>query len=1241
MALISTALQAQPKLDFELKKPKEFQERKLGSEKNADKDFTLVRRFFQNTYTHYNYYFNANTLINQIIENASLAHRDDFTELLPYYPWSVEQTSQSADIDSILATCTAGILLHDLRNNWIDNMYLLMGKAYYLNQNFDSATMAFQYLNYSFAPKEKGGFDKPIGSNDDEKSNAFTIMSKEKKSYIGSRPPSRNDGFIWEIRNLTDQQNYLDASSLIIILRNDPNFPERLSPQLNEVTGYLFYKLSMWDSAAVYLEKAMPMAANPSDKARRWFLTAQLYQLSGDYQKSAAAYAKCLGLVTDLVMDVYARLNSIRLRKNEDPKIIDQNISDLLAMAKKSKYAEYRDIIYYAAAMVEIERNGLAAASQYLEKSIAANTTNTQQRTLSQFALGNVFFAQKNYGKAGPPYDSLQINQLKRDDSQMVAFRRPPCLQIYDAEKMVFLQDSLMALADMQENERTAIVKKIASKLRKERGLGDESEENMGAVSKSAFGDDNTKDLFAIPAGGKWYFADPNLRANGFNSFKERWGGRGNQDNWRRSSSLGTQMSKLPDFNNNTGDPDAMPVSPEVFEETFDSTDISFDNLYSRIPLSPERRAKAEDLAIQALFRKATALHEMLEDYEEAIKVYEEILKRGAKGEIAAKTMFGLVHCYNMTGQTAKAKALSSKMETEYPDEVSKINAPLTDERTALEDSTYEHIYDLFISGEFASALKEKEKADSTIGKGYWKPQLLYIQSVYHIQQREDSLAILQLNNLANQFKGHGLAEKATRMIDVLKRRKEIEDYLTKLDIKRAEEDQMDSSLLRPSAPVIAVIPNAAPVDSAANALALKEAAEKAEKLKEEKEAWEKQEAERLALEAEEAKKAEAKRLADEKAAAEKAEADRIAAEKAAAEKAEAERLAAEKALAEKQAAEKAAFEKAEAERLAAEKEKAEKELAEKIAAEKAAAEKELAEKLAAEKAKAEKELAEKQAKEKEALEKDAANRAEAEKALAEKQAKEKEALEKEIAEKERLEKEKAEKELAEKQAAEKAKAEKELADKIAADKLQAEKEMAEKQAKEKAEAEKLANEKIAAEKLAAEKREAERKAAEDKARAEKEAAEKAALAKQNMVDNVTILPPKTESPFKIKPNEKQVVAIILERIDPAYVNEISYTLTHSSLLNRDGDDITVNKKKIRDNLWLVELTSASFMNMQAAYDYIKYMKPILQNDLVTWLDSSKYSFITISEANLKELEKSQDAQLYLKVLREAVPGKF
>src|SRR4030095_16559567 len=75
---------AQLGFSFDIKKPEQYDDRVLGSEKSES-----------NTFTHYNYFFNANNKLNQVLEEAKLVHVDDFTELLSFYNYSLDETSQN------------------------------------------------------------------------------------------------------------------------------------------------------------------------------------------------------------------------------------------------------------------------------------------------------------------------------------------------------------------------------------------------------------------------------------------------------------------------------------------------------------------------------------------------------------------------------------------------------------------------------------------------------------------------------------------------------------------------------------------------------------------------------------------------------------------------------------------------------------------------------------------------------------------------------------------------------------------------------------------------------------------------------------------------------------------------------------------------------------------------------------------------------------------------------------------
>ena len=91
---------AQPDFTLPLVKPVKYENKVLGSEKTDDKKFTLPRRLYQSMVTEYNFHYNAVNKINAILEKAKLSHRDDYTQLLPFYNYSTDFTAaDSMELD--------------------------------------------------------------------------------------------------------------------------------------------------------------------------------------------------------------------------------------------------------------------------------------------------------------------------------------------------------------------------------------------------------------------------------------------------------------------------------------------------------------------------------------------------------------------------------------------------------------------------------------------------------------------------------------------------------------------------------------------------------------------------------------------------------------------------------------------------------------------------------------------------------------------------------------------------------------------------------------------------------------------------------------------------------------------------------------------------------------------------------------------------------------------------------------
>lgn len=795
------------------KKPKQFEERKLGSEKMAEKKFTWMRHLFQNNFTHFNYYYNANNKINTVIERAKIAQVDDYTQLLPFYPYSLTNTaSQKTELDSVLYKATAGILLHDLRNDWIDNMYLLMGQAYFLKQEFDSAAATFQFINYNLFPRDKNEEDSRIVGTASASSNGdLSIANKEKSNVLKkltAQPPSRNDALLWLSRTLIEQNEGYDAASLMSILQHDANLPKRLVNDLEEITAYWFYKQSMYDSAAAHLANAIRVGTTKQDRARSTFLLAQLYELTHQYDKASDCYNKASLLTTSPLLDIYAQLNNAKMMKGVDSAQLKKSIDNLLRMVKKDRFETYRDILYFSAGDLALQLPDSTAALAYYQQSLQYSEGNMGFKNKTFLKIADISYDRKQFKMAYAMYDSLQVSDTALASRlAQITERKNGLAKVVEKLILIETEDSLQRIAAMPELERTAFVKKQVRALRKAQGL--KADGNEAAADLVGFDDKKNEqpDLFASAGKGEWYFYNADLKSKGTAAFKRKWGQRTNADNWRRQSAL----AAAPKNNNGAAPPDmgnvdidkALPADNGKKLASMDNDaqgkptalgEISYAALMGNLPLQPEQLANSNSVIAISLFEVAQLFQTDLEDYPEAINYYLQSLQRFPDSLYGGDLYLGLYFCYNKMGNAQQAAYYKNLLNTNFAS--SKANQLLLNtkangstQKIAEGTQLYQDIYNKFIEGDFTSAVVQKKLADSLYGNYYWSPQLLYIEAIYFIKQEQDSVAIASLKNIISLYPKSGLATKATTMIDVLGRRKSIEAYLENLTITRATDD--------------------------------------------------------------------------------------------------------------------------------------------------------------------------------------------------------------------------------------------------------------------------------------------------------------------------------------------------------------------------------------------------------------------------------------------------------------------
>ena len=788
--LMAMGLLAQGNITYDLVKPKAYENRKLASELTPDKKINPIKKLKENIVSHYNFHFNANLKLSKVIASAKQANKDTFTALIPFFNYSLDQTAQQQqELDSVVIKVNNGILLHDLRNDWVDDLYLLMGQSYFYQKKFDSAYDVFQYINYNFQPRSKDeiGFEKSIGSNINTNGNIFNIASKENK--FTPHRLVRNDALLWIIRTQLELGNEDDASGMIETLYQDNQFPKRLTDKLAELKAYLFYRKQQSDSAAVYLEKSLGACEDNAEQARRLFLIAQLYDKSNQNKKADAFFEKAIALTTDPVMEAYARIYQIGLSSNEtdQEQKIDQHVKGLINMANKEKYAAYRSIIYTAAAEMEIKRKNIPNAIGFLLKSNQFNSTDTDIRNAANLNIATLAFSTKQYELAKKYYDSINIGNQK--DPEEITRKKTIANALFDELKIVHAEDSLQTLASLPEKEREAELKTVLKKLRKEQGVSEENEKQKGStVPKNNLLDDNTASLFpSEQKKGEWYFNNPSLKAQGSISFKNKWGERANGDNWRRAAALNAAMrSNLP-----------KPTGGAA-TDTIAAADLSLETLREKLPLTAEKLAASNEKKYEAYQKLGSIYKDKLEDCKESITWNEKLINQKTNIPGLEKLLFDLAYCYRQSGNNSKALFYQSQLAEKFPaSEMNKmLRDPLSMSKAKNEKSKevtqhYDKVYDLFLSGKFELAREEKRKADSLHGENNWSPQLLYIEAVYYIKNKKDSLAIEALNKIPSLYPNSPVAMKAGLLADALNRRDIIENELRSISVSRQTDDSI------------------------------------------------------------------------------------------------------------------------------------------------------------------------------------------------------------------------------------------------------------------------------------------------------------------------------------------------------------------------------------------------------------------------------------------------------------------
>ena len=595
---------------------------------------TWTSKAFHNTTAHYNGYWYAKEEIRKIENTIRDAHVDDYNGILMLFPSFDSSLAKSYDKEIQECIKMASIAIQRHKNSkWVDDSYILVGKARHYSMDWPNAVQAFKYTNKISKNKDAG----------------HLAIIELIRTYIENK----------EFNNAKSAIDYLEKQKL-----SKTNKKKFLLEK-----AYLYQLEKDYDKMVRNLTQASPLLKKKDQRGRIYFIIGQVYQELGFEAEAYNYYKKCIATNPEYEVDFYARLYMAQvtvISRNRDITAARKSFAKLL---KDSKNKEFKDKIYYEMGFFEFRRNNLAEAIKHYNSSIREGT-NKKIDGEAFLRLGEIYYdSLKNYELSQAYYDSA-ISALPPDYEgyEQIKSRQEILNEFVKHLKTIKWQDSLLVLANTDTAVIRARIEEQVLERKKQEELDAKKRKRfdrieIGATDNSAvFG---TSDDGMSSEGADWYFGNPSAMAIGQTEFVRKWGNIQLTDNWRRSMRQTSDVQRP--VNEDLAATQTENAEGETTEQTVDDIiKTEYDNLMAAVPRTAEAVAEANAKIEEAFFRLGEIYYFKLEEALNAAGVYERLLARFPNSEYEPEVLYTLYLIYK-DSDPALAESYATKVKEKHP----------------------------------------------------------------------------------------------------------------------------------------------------------------------------------------------------------------------------------------------------------------------------------------------------------------------------------------------------------------------------------------------------------------------------------------------------------------------------------------------------------------------------------------------------------------------------------------------
>jgi tetratricopeptide (TPR) repeat protein len=745
---------------------------------NPTKDKWINRNWHTMT-GRFNVYFNGEVKYNEVIESLEKGHVNDFTKILDVFPYGDEAASKgvAGQLDIVLKKASLSVQNHYV-GRYTDNSYFLMGKAHFFKRDYYAAMEAFQYINARY--KDQGL--RPI-------STAWIA-----KCYTGLKKVDEAEAVMGLL--LSEENAKVKKQSLY--RKVFPETPKDYTREIYATAADIAIKQEKYSTAADKLKIALEYTSAKKDKIRYTYILGQLYAQMDSIKKANQYFSKVLNMLAPYDFEFNASINLARSYDPSDQSAVKRVRRSLKRMLRDDKNDGFYNQIWYELGLLETKEKNIPAAVKAFKMAAFVPGKNANQKALAYLALGNIYLDMPDYKLAQAYYDSTATSiSPTYKDYQKIIDKKTVLSDLISNFIVIETEDSLQAIAQLSPSDIEKKIDQWIAAARQDSANAIKRAKEKKEAERLAQMNPNTITANPNTSGfgeqGQWYFYNPTMMVSGAAEFfsSKKWGQRANEDYWR----IAAKEKEKADQSSDDGDTDTTNTSkdkPNANGETKESDEKGKDNQAAVKGISNDRKAwianvpftrgdvkKSNEKMSMAYFNIGVIYDEKLSDTKEAIKDFEELLKRFPQSEFEPEVLYKLYKLYSKSKQTDQANTCKTRIIRDYPNTPYALILQNKSINSAESDANkevvifYEQLYQKYLGGDYAAVKSGKKEADKKYAGNALQPKFDLLNAMAIGQSEGIDNFKAELTEVAARYPKTDVSDRATAILKAIKKRSE------------------------------------------------------------------------------------------------------------------------------------------------------------------------------------------------------------------------------------------------------------------------------------------------------------------------------------------------------------------------------------------------------------------------------------------------------------------------------------